>query len=255
MTRKTDYQYNTSGLLKRTEKIDSWGRTIVNEIRYPENIDAGVYPFMVKDNMLNYPVEQTVKINGGVAQSTLTTYMTAYGNYVPHRVYTAKIPTPISSFSAFDGITMDSHYGFDSELDYISYNRLGKVVKFQERNGVYVSYLWGYHSSHPVAKIETGFNAIISINVDDNRLSQSDEWTTVRDDVTYLKGLLSRYIGDPLYQVTLFTYKPLFGITSQTDPNGLTTFYEYDTAGRLENTRDGDGNILGANTYHYYNEN
>lgn len=55
-------------------------------------------------------------------------------------------------------------------------------------------------------------------------------------------------------QLTTYTYSPLVGMTSQTDPNGITTFYEYDSLGRLKNVKDHEGNILKQTLYHYQNQ-
>ena len=52
-------------------------------------------------------------------------------------------------------------------------------------------------------------------------------------------------------RLTSYTYDPLVGMTSQTDPSGRTTTYEYDAVGRLVRTRDELGRILSQQQYHY----
>jgi YD repeat-containing protein len=54
--------------------------------------------------------------------------------------------------------------------------------------------------------------------------------------------------------MTTYTYKPLVGITSITDPRGETTKYVYDDFGRLKYIKDRDNNILKRYSYHYYNQ-
>ena len=51
--------------------------------------------------------------------------------------------------------------------------------------------------------------------------------------------------------MTTYTYAPLVGITSETDPGGKSKVYQYDGLGRLNVVRDNDGNILKKYCYSY----
>lgn len=52
-------------------------------------------------------------------------------------------------------------------------------------------------------------------------------------------------------QISTFTHEPLVGISSVTDTNGSTTFYEYDWLGRLITVKDKDGNIIEHYQYNF----
>ena len=55
--------------------------------------------------------------------------------------------------------------------------------------------------------------------------------------------------------VTTYTYDPLVGMTSMTDPRGYTTTYHYDDLNRLEYVKDPYGNLYTKNEYNYRNNN
>lgn len=52
-------------------------------------------------------------------------------------------------------------------------------------------------------------------------------------------------------QVKTFTYDPIVGIKTETDANGITTFYDYDSLSRLKLIRDNNDHILKTYEYHY----
>jgi YD repeat-containing protein len=55
-------------------------------------------------------------------------------------------------------------------------------------------------------------------------------------------------------QMTTYTYDPLIGQTTVTDPNEQSTYFEYDNFGRLETVYDHDRNIVQHHIYNFKNQ-
>jgi len=51
--------------------------------------------------------------------------------------------------------------------------------------------------------------------------------------------------------MTTYTYKPLVGVLTITDPSGRTVYYEYDDFGRLKYIKDEEGKLIKENIYNY----
>jgi YD repeat-containing protein len=63
----------------------------------------------------------------------------------------------------------------------------------------------------------------------------------------YLDELRLHPVGS---QMTTQTYDPLYGVTSQTDPNSRSTYYQYDALGRIIAVKDNEQNLVKDYVYH-----
>jgi YD repeat-containing protein len=129
-----------------------------------------------------------------------------------------------------------------------AYDNLSNLSEQQKDNDVKQAYIYGYGKNYPVAQVigadYTTIAALVTQTVLDNPLSTDaqirTELNNLRTGLANTKALVSTY-----------TYKPLVGITSQTDPNNKTTYYQYDAFNRLILIRDKDNNILKKICYNY----
>lgn len=217
-----------------------------------QNANSDLKPILeLQDQLNNALIEKTDWRNGLVGFGEFYKYdflsipsTTAYLSKVqllhlasPVNNYT------ISSVGSNTSVIKDSRYG--DELSYLFAN--GNIVEKQKVNDVRNVYLWGYNSRYPVAKILGSDYNTAKQYVDQNMLNNAAGYTDaqIRAQLNNLRTNL------PQATVVTYTYKPEVGITSETDPSGKTTYYEYDAFGRLKLIRDQNNNIVKQFDYKY----
>lgn len=136
-----------------------------------------------------------------------------------------------------------------NKLRIVEVDAIGNPVDVMQENGMHVSYIWGYHSTKPVAKIE---NAAFS-SIPSNLIESIKDASNHNDQATLESRFADLRVASEMSgaMVSTFSYYPLVGIRTATDPKGITTTYSYDPEGRLSGIYDNDGNILSAHEYHY----
>lgn len=166
---------------------------------------------------------------------------------------------------AFDGsvlepslIQVGKDYGssLKDRIEFGDYDDKGNLLQVSRANGMDITYIYGYNKTLPIAKLENATSTQVQSYVsyiqnlsdfDDDHCMDSGSCDE-KDLRTALNALRSTF---PNAMVTTYTYDPLVGVTSITDPQGQTVYFEYDEHGRLERARDKDGKILSENEYHY----
>lgn len=138
----------------------------------------------------------------------------------------------------------------ETRLQFHNYDVNGNLLDVSKANDVHEVYLYGYNAMYPVAKVVGSDYYTVEGFIDQTILNNATGQYTDQQIRTELNKIRTGLISAKA-QVTTYTYKPLIGMTSQTDPNGRTTYYEYDAFGRLSFVRDQDNNIIKRYCYNY----
>lgn len=273
------FNYNSSNLLSQQIVHQSDGDSLKTKYRYPQEIialDNGSMPrndirdalvSMARGNhMLNYPIEIVKYNNNKVIEATVNTYIghpASSDNINLYQTYKLETASPITDYTnAYFNpipdwpITIDTRSKILTTFD--NYDSYGNLLQYHNEDDINTSFIWGYNQAYPIIKAEnidytTLYAVVTSIQSnletfltgtvkDCNKDTQKAVWKTFNETLRSNSLLKNAHIST-------YTYAPLIGITSQTDPNGITTYYEYDDFGRLKFIRDNDGNI--TNNYQY----
>ena len=91
----------------------------------------------------------------------------------------------------------------------------GKPIQMRKADGSEISFIWGYDNTYPIAKIENAsYDDLASaLGVSVSALKSYDE-----GNLNAINGLRTSH---PEFMVSTFTYEPLRGMTSSTDPRGI----------------------------------
>lgn len=141
--------------------------------------------------------------------------------------------------------------------EFLSYTSNGNPLETVTKDGLHTVYLWSYGDRCLVAEIRNATLQQTEAALDDLFGKDADAFAQLAVmDEAKLRNLRnqSQLAGA---QVTVFTHKPLVGVTSITDPSGKTVYYEYDALGRLKESyyfAEGVRRTLEEYEYHYRNQ-
>jgi len=233
--------------LTRTEKLTNDGVTKITKQFFPDDVPDLLYRnILLQQYRIAEKVMEEEYINSQKVSSSRVTYNDWGNNYIhPEFITSSTYDNPLEPRARFYSINTAN----------------GNPLEFSKENDIHTSLLWGYQDTKPVIKGENvSYNDLVTAvnqtNANIEQLlspngigdltlpAQRNEWknfnTTLRSHPSLQHAM-----------ITTYTYKSLVGLTSSTDPTGLTTYYEYDSFGRLIYVRDNDYSILKKYDYHY----
>jgi YD repeat-containing protein len=226
----TTYGYTNPVHLQLTSQStgSSLKETLETKYYYPQDLAMAAEPFvtdMIENNRIDTPLK-TETYRSSIKQSEQKTKYAkdaTTGNLLlPKFIYAAKFPNslPTADF-------------LERKITYDKYDDVGNILQYTLESGTPVAIIWGYNKTKPIAKVENA-------TYDQASAAYATNENTFRNSL-------------PNAMVTTYTYIPLVGIKTITDPKGQVTTYDYDEFNRLKLVKDAQGNILTENQYHYKN--
>lgn len=275
------FRYNTSYLYWHSypieEKTESLGKITTRKTYFPGDIlqknpscitgncpsdtdlageKFSIYKDMTVNNF-NYPIVVTQTNHSG--KTSLTESIYKRNSTFANLLKLDKTRTSLNSnFTASNYNQAELQTKEINEL----YDNVGNILQSRTENGIPTTTLWGYNQTSPIAKITgaTYGQVMTALGLDGNNLTsylQSDivkksdlDIDDASEDVLYASlNNFRNTLSD--YQMTTSTFDPLIGVKSVTPPSGITEFYKYDVANRVEKVLDLNKNIQKEYTYNY----
>lgn len=224
--------YNSKFLLSDEVSKNSKGEITTNSYKYPFDF-ATITPYneMINRNIINPVIEQksfNTTLNKQLQKTTTNYSLWQNGSFIlPINFQKSVYLNPLETEETID-----------------SYDIAGNITQTTSKSGIKTSYIWGYNKQYPLARIINTTYEVAKTYINQSFLDAPTSDLNLRNHLNNLRNISGTL-------VTNYTYKPLVGITSETDPNNHTKYYEYDNLNRLAFIRDQDNNILKRLCYNY----
>ncbi|WP_343540027.1 hypothetical protein [Sphingobacterium thalpophilum] len=244
--------------------LDSRQKEYINYITYPLDYSSGFSSHIAK-NIVNIPVENvtTIKMDGKeqVVSGIIKEY---FDSGKENKIYTLDINKGLTDFkfsnrpvNLFPPLGVTGTYEKDAQYKLLRtinlYDMFNNPVQSCVNNDINTSYLWGYSGQYPIMEIKNAtyaqVDSVLTKAAIDNLNVSTHSQATMESLIKSAAGKLRA--GLPNAMVTTYTYKPLVGMTSKTDPRGITEYYKYDGMQRLQAILDHLNHVNRAFDYHY----
>lgn len=236
----TDFNYNSYNQLSSTKNwIFGLNDYKTKIYKYSNDYSISTIMQLETKNIIGIPIDvrEFNKDNKLIFGKTIE--LDSKGNNINEYVF--ETTTPIDNNWSSNNLVSTN---FILRLN-TTYDNFGNVTQLMKNNDVPVSFLWGYENSFPVAKIE-GADYSTSLGlINQTILNSPTNDSSLRTELSKLRSSLTNA------HVTIYTYDRLKGVTSIVSPNGIITYYDYDSFGRLTLVKNDDGHILNRYKYNY----
>lgn len=248
LSKETTHKYTPQGVVAEVRRIEydpayllpvkeiSTGRIPTDSIsivyKRPYHYTQSPYAGMVNKNILNAVVEQKVYKNNSLLETGTTNY----------KQWFTDIYAPFNFCYQKQGSNQEVRLTYE-------YNQHGQLQATTKDNSQKVVYIYNAYSQ-PVAVIDQATYNEVKAALGTTLIDRVAQSYLVSDNDMAKLNQLRQLLLNAL--VTTYTYKPLVGITSFTEPNEQTTYYDYDGFGRLKEVYIKNGNPKQViNSYEY----
>ncbi|MFT4223126.1 hypothetical protein [Dysgonomonas sp.] len=132
----------------------------------------------------------------------------------------------------------------EKEINVSKYSDFNNILQYETRTQSPNTYIWSYKNKFVVAEIKNITYAQLVGVLGQALIDRVASAAVPSDaDMLIINALRNNMaLKDAL--VTTYTYQPLVGMLTATDPSGITTYYDYDSFGRLKETYIYKDNIV-----------
>jgi YD repeat-containing protein len=237
----------------KTETTNSKNEALRTQLSYPQDLVSTGQTIeiqgLINQNKIDKPIKTETFVNNVQTSESITKYeqSSATGNaLLPKEIHSSKGTVETFPFTAANRKINFNLY--DSDLVNGVTVGNGNVLEYSLENGTPISIIWGYNKTQPIAKIENATFGQVS-----GYVANLQDISNAGTEASLIAALNTLRSALPSAMITTYTYIPLVGVSTITDPKGDMITYTYDTAGRLQFVKDAQGNLLSENQYHYKN--
>lgn len=171
-------------------------------------------------------------------------------NYAIFQFSSGNLLLPQSEQISLNGVN-----NLRNTVEYSKCNFVSSLIKHPATDDILTLILWKCNNQYPIAEIKNATYEQVRAALEFTSDTEIDALSEVAaPDVNSIRTKLDNYLKNTTVTVTSYTYRPLVGMLTATDPRGVTTYYDYDDFNRLKRTyiiENGVQKTVQSYDYHY----
>ncbi|WP_343567604.1 hypothetical protein [Sphingobacterium sp.] len=263
-TEEYEYSNPVHSFVTATKSINSKSDSITNLMIYPLDYSSGMEE-MVNRNIVGTPIENISLVKSGGTTNIVSGQFNKYDNFgVIAEGFDLNKRLKLSEFKVSNQLQgklpdLKNRQPFSPDVNYSSvFKVVSKSVKNKPQEIQQLTnhtvYIWGYNGQYPIAEIKNATYAEVETVLTPATIDNLNSNQTEAAMETLIKNVSDKLRSDSRLaksMVTTYTYSPLVGMTSKTDPRGIIEYYKYDGMQRLQAILDHLNYVSKSFDYHY----